>query len=798
MDLEKCLQENRTADVKHIFNNFQRVKATSEMLNIAVGLSNYELVQFFFSPGVKREDRFEASSMDVPFKTAISKCAKPLSGHLQNGHCTARDIVKLLVESSNPQALEYFVDPVTEAAKVNDGEIVMLLIRFGYKITLSSITVCIDHGWDSMLMSLIQIAPNLQTYIQKRQANDLDFLQPLRRAISKGYVNVIEVLLRCKADILGVYSMREKPRGEAELVSPIHCAMNNFNVDPNGGCFNALLRAGADLSICHRNKIALCHYVIRVGNMEILGRLRTEDQFDFRYVNIDRKSWFQVACTEGARSFAVRTFILNCILNDSLDSLSQGKHRDWYQASPNVPDSSMRLNCDIINGSKYYFECSWKRTGGHNAGLLLMRPSPFISSVANNIFNMNPSVPIFGLITKEKFVHAQGIYVSPLSRQVQCSEQQFYNFEDQLGSDKVGLPDDVDTLGFCIDMASDIKTVSFYLNGVQVFSEIPSQQEGWLYRFRQENIAMQFYVKMVSGFVYDFNFCGPFSHAPPSGYQSFGAIAGDSMKKHMLYANPADNFVVETVSVDSGLMSTYSFDWTDAVKNDKDDSNVDVVKEVLRLNHASVAKLADMCDQDGKTALQIARGACELAIKSHLIFLGRYEIRAQPEHISATSCLYLAVDCKTKKTVAIKLIKDKQNFDQEVLNRKSSDLDSKYVINILSTYDDENDLFRGSMENGLAVGYAYCIVMPAASRNLLTILQQENLAGNLNKLSEIQKMFGIIVRCVDHMHSKGILHGDVKPLNIMRDMDGVNIHLIDLDASVNFHSEPVGSIFKVF
>jgi serine/threonine protein kinase len=41
-----------------------------------------------------------------------------------------------------------------------------------------------------------------------------------------------------------------------------------------------------------------------------------------------------------------------------------------------------------------------------------------------------------------------------------------------------------------------------------------------------------------------------------------------------------------------------------------------------------------------------------------------------------------------------------------------------------------------------------------------------------------------VARCLSHMHARGYVHGDVKPLNIMR--MGHGFKLIDLDASVSF------------
>ena len=55
----------------------------------------------------------------------------------------------------------------------------------------------------------------------------------------------------------------------------------------------------------------------------------------------------------------------------------------------------------------------------------------------------------------------------------------------------------------------------------------------------------------------------------------------------------------------------------------------------------------------------------------------------------------------------------------------------------------------------------FLLVMPLADRNLFDALKHERWAQSKNK-EEVRHMFVQLVRCVEHMHSKGMIHGDLK------------------------------------
>ena len=82
----------------------------------------------------------------------------------------------------------------------------------------------------------------------------------------------------------------------------------------------------------------------------------------------------------------------------------------------------------------------------------------------------------------------------------------------------------------------------------------------------------------------------------------------------------------------------------------------------------------------------------------------------------------------------------------------------------------------------------YFLVMPLADRNLFVALKQERFAGK--NMEEVRHVFSQLVHCVEHMHERGVLHADLKPLNIVRTTG--QWKLIDLDAACEIGKEPVG------
>ncbi len=217
------------------------------------------------------------------------------------------------------------------------------------------------------------------------------------------------------------------------------------------------------------------------------------------------------------------------------------------------------------------------------------------------------------------------------------------------------------------------------------------------------------------------------------------------------------------------------------------------VAACLSRHAAHVSALAYCRDEGGRRAIVVAAKACKSALQAAVLFMRRFELAPQCEHRSATCLLFFATDCLDgDRRVAVKLMRLRESFEAETRGRGL--FDAECVVPVLHAYDGDADAgFRAQLQRRPELSeYNYCIVMPAASRNLNTILQQENLAAK--RWDQVRQIARELAGCLQHVHSKGALHGDVKPLNVVRSEEGRCL-LIDLDASVRM-GQPAGAKFS--
>ena len=228
------------------------------------------------------------------------------------------------------------------------------------------------------------------------------------------------------------------------------------------------------------------------------------------------------------------------------------------------------------------------------------------------------------------------------------------------------------------------------------------------------------------------------------------------------------------------------------------------------INYAKLyPELSDAKDSENRMIVEMASVQNREAIQSVSLIHGRYRfLEARPEHQSATCFVFKAqdewtMDESTGKPirVALKLMRFKSQYIREIEARKAN-FSTEYIIDVLSfypafselnnwsdevQYDKEGFLSTGKLSKQEAEKL-FCVVMPLADRNMFVALKQERFAGT--NMDIVRHVFQQIVLCVSHMHEKGYIHGDIKPLNIVR--VGAEWKLLDLDATCQIGIDVVG------
>ena len=185
---------------------------------------------------------------------------------------------------------------------------------------------------------------------------------------------------------------------------------------------------------------------------------------------------------------------------------------------------------------------------------------------------------------------------------------------------------------------------------------------------------------------------------------------------------------------------------------------------MLDRNVDRISLMMSIKDTIGRKASDVATPKYKRAMLERLYLFRRYEIREGPaEHVSETCKVCLAKDHEDGQTrnVALKFIRNRAHFEREVIVRLNCQFDDKYVISTLRIIDGDDDKEKMFGDEAERKGYyRYCLVMPAAERNLGTVLIHEHIAGrDWDQLKLISKQ---VIEALNHVHEKGYIHGDVK------------------------------------
>ena len=232
--------------------------------------------------------------------------------------------------------------------------------------------------------------------------------------------------------------------------------------------------------------------------------------------------------------------------------------------------------------------------------------------------------------------------------------------------------------------------------------------------------------------------------------------------------------------------------WTRAIQSE-DAIMVQAIELLLKRHRDKGPLLADALDDKGRRCRDIASPACKVLLLKALYLHERYELSEGPAvHRSATSLVVFAKDHGLFETVvdeyggvgevtreqgcqvALKFMLNQEQYQREVRMRMDGEFDSRYVVPLLHHYDEfEEDwdpegvvedgdgaLFRRDAERKGFQLYPYCIVMEAATENLKKVIDSQHFAGN--DWPELRKMVRQLLHCVEHIHHKNIVHGDLK------------------------------------
>ena len=245
------------------------------------------------------------------------------------------------------------------------------------------------------------------------------------------------------------------------------------------------------------------------------------------------------------------------------------------------------------------------------------------------------------------------------------------------------------------------------------------------------------------------------------------------------------------------------------------------VELVLDEHIAEIELLANATDSSGRRALGVAVGTVRSLIEARLFLLGRFELSAgMPEHASATSVVRFAIDhgVEPAARVALKFMRHREAFEREFAARslgsdmtgastltptpqpaslplvtpRSASMASSAasapalhsspmaVLPIVASFDSDAD--TGVRKELAARGFGthpYLLALPAADRSLAAIIDHERELASWPE--EAERAAKQIASALAQLHAAGVVHGDVKPRNIVR--VGATMALIDMDAA---------------
>jgi len=217
---------------------------------------------------------------------------------------------------------------------------------------------------------------------------------------------------------------------------------------------------------------------------------------------------------------------------------------------------------------------------------------------------------------------------------------------------------------------------------------------------------------------------------------------------------------------------------------------------------ASAMAAALATDGAGRAALSVAPAALKPLLERIAYLCGRYDVlRDDPrEHQSETCRVLFARDVAAgagadERVVALKFMRDGAQFAREVGARAGGGgaraLSPAHVLRVLRTHAVGADAgLAAAFARAGAGAFPFLVVLPAAVKNFDAFISSVRAAPDWPARARAEAR--ALTAALAHVHAAGVVHGDVKPRNAVRDSDGV-LRLIDLDGAVRVGERGAGA-----
>lgn len=218
---------------------------------------------------------------------------------------------------------------------------------------------------------------------------------------------------------------------------------------------------------------------------------------------------------------------------------------------------------------------------------------------------------------------------------------------------------------------------------------------------------------------------------------------------------------------------------------------IDSCLQLVKILCTRGANASIECCNNGTTILDTCQHSTSTVLSTwyrvHGTFAERYFIDTRSQrhkvHTSRTCNVVAALDRETKQDVVLKFMSDEDNFrreldarDQDWKSDESKTLKFEGVVSICDYFYTDPDsckkVAKEVQDPDIEDFGKYVLVMPMGQRSLHDACAKERFAGY--SYSKVVRVMKDVVQCVAKLHEKGLVHGDLKQRNILRQQIGAN------------------------